>query len=214
VSVNAAKTKVVVVDLLGRSAALVAAQRRGSFMRHVARFLFLAPVICIFVFVPSAAQADKKADEESAKINPPVPYKLFVAASPHKFGAERIRNVFAEKNSTKKWRPTFDQWFVLVPERDKAEMTLDVSDAGFDKKPGYETVYYISGRLTITGMVKDSPIRGDNTPSLLGGPEENLDLLRRIIHYMREHHRDAVLAHTGGAPHARLESIRSEVSGG
>lgn len=171
---------------------------KGGFsMRYLARFVLWVPVICIFIFVPFAARADKKADDENAKINPPVPYKLFVAASPHKYGAERIQKVFAEKNSKKNWRPTFDKWFALVPERDLAEITLDVADAGFDKKPGHESVYYITGRLTITGMVKDSPIRGDDTPSTFGSPEENLDLLRRIIHYMRENHRDAVLAHTG-----------------
>lgn len=158
-------------------------------MRYLARIVLLGPVL--WIFVPSAARADKKADAEYDKINPPVPYKLFVAASPkNKFGAEQIQRVFAAKNAKKIWRPTYDTWFTVVPEREVAEITIDVDGVGMDEKRGYKTVYYITGRLTITGIVKDTAIRGDDTD--LPG----LDLLRRILYFMRDHHKEAVLAHT------------------
>jgi hypothetical protein len=128
-----------------------------------------------------------------------VPYKLFVGASKSKFGAEEIQKVFAEKNAKKNWRPTFDTWFTLVPQREVAEITVDVDEASFDQKTGYETVYFINGRLTIAGIVKDIAIRGDDTSPLFGTAHPEHDLLRRIIRFLRDDHKEAVLAHTAAA---------------
>ena len=171
-------------------------------MRHFACIVLLGPVIGLLI--PAAARADKKADKQAAEeysnINPPSPYKLFVTNAPgKKFGTDPILKVFSEKNAKKNWRPTYDKWFTLIPSREAAEITIDVTERGFDQKPRYQTVYFIIGRLTITGVVKDVEIRGDDVPTTFGSPEEGLDLLRRIVNYMRDNHKAAVLAHTGAA---------------
>jgi len=148
---------------------------------------------------PATAEADKKADEERKRINPPVPYALFVAASPNRTGAERILRIFDDKNARKKRRQHYDTWFRLVSNRDEAEIVIEVADSGRDEKPGYEPVYFISGRLSIAGIVSNTPIRGDDTVRLWGDTQEEFDLLNRIVRYMREDHKEAVLAHSGTA---------------
>lgn len=149
------------------------------------------------ILAPGMASADKKADDEWKKINPPVPYTLFVEAAANKHGAERILKIFDATNAQKKWRPHYDTWFRLVPRREEAEIIIDVGDAGREQKPGYEAVYYISGRLTIAGIVRDTPIRGDDTIRMFGDTQEQFDLLNRIVRFMRDHHKEVVLAHSG-----------------
>ena len=160
---------------------------------------FAIPACVAWSLAPAMAGADKKADEEWRKINPPVPYALFVAASPNRTGAERILKVFDDKNAQQKWRPHYDAWFRLVSSRDEAEIVIEVADSGRDQKPGYEPVYFISGRLSIAGIINDRPIRGDDTVRLWGDTQEQFDMLNRIVRYMREHHKEAVLAHSGRA---------------
>jgi hypothetical protein len=169
-------------------------------MRHLACIVLLGPIVGLLAPAPAGAdkKADKQAAEEYSNINPPAPYKLFVTNAPNKkFGTDPIVKVFSEKNAKKNWRPMYDKWFTLVPSREAAEITIDVTDRGFVEKPRYQTVYFIVGRLTITGVIKDVEIRGDDTSTTFGSPEPGLDLLRRIVKFMRDNHKAAVLAHTG-----------------
>lgn len=156
--------------------------------------------------LPLTARADKKADEEWRKINPPVPYKLWVGGN--EWGSKEIRDIFAEKNAKKKWRPFYDTWFTLVPDRENAEILVDVKNKGFDSRPGYKTLYYTEGRLTIRGMVTDVAIRGDDPTGggLFSGPQDEFDLLNRVVRFMRNGHKEAVLAHTSSSAVARAPS--------
>lgn len=149
------------------------------------------------LLAPAELLADKKADEEYKKINPPVPYTLWVGG--HEYGTEKIQKIFAPKNATKKWRALYDTWFKLVPEREGAEIRIEIRDTGFDSKPGYETVFYITGRLTIPGVISDAPIRGDGTVGLFSGSNEELDLMGRIVRFMRDSNKAGVLAHSAPA---------------
>lgn len=155
----------------------------------------LVSAVALFL-APAMASADKKADEEWKKINPPAPYTLFVETAANKNGAERILKIFDAKNAQKKWRPHYDTWFRLVPSREQAEIVIDVGDSGREQKPGYEALYYITGRLTIAGIVRDTPIRGDDTIRLFGDTQEQFDLLNRIVRFMRDHYKEAVLVHS------------------
>jgi hypothetical protein len=169
---------------------------------HRFRSLGLA---CLLLAVPLTARGDKKADEEWKKINPPVPYKLWVGG--HEYGSEEIRKIFAEKNAKKKWRPFYDMWFTLVSDREGAEILVNVKEKRFDSRPGYKTVYYTEGRLTIRGIVTDVAIRGDDTGGrLFSGPQDEFDLLNRIVRFMRNGHKEAVLAHTSSSAVAHAPS--------
>jgi hypothetical protein len=169
-------------------------------MRNRAQSLlpgFVVLTLVAWSLAPAWAAADKKADEEWKRINPPAPYALFVDAAPNRTGAERILKIFDDKNAQKKWRPHYDTWFRLVSSRDEAEIVIEVGDTGREQKPGYEPVYFISGRLSIAGVITDAPIRGDDTVRLWGDTQEQFDLLNRVVRFMRDHHKEAVLAHRG-----------------
>ncbi len=169
---------------------------------HRFRALGLASLALAF---PLAAHADKKADEEWKKVNPPVPYKLWVGGD--EYGSKEIRGIFAEKNAKKKWRPFYDTWFTLVPEREGAEILVDVGKKGFDSRPGYKTVFYTEGRLTVRGIVTGVAIRGDDLGGrLFRGPQDEFDLLNRIVRFMRSGHKEAVLAHTSSSAAAHATS--------
>lgn len=166
---------------------------------------FLVGVVAL---ASGLAAGDKKADEEYKKINPPAPYRLHVFASVKKGegGAETIRKVFAEKDRNKKDRVLYHSWFVLVPTREDAEIVLDINEAALDFQPGFETKSYITGVIAIPGMLEGVPIRGEDFYGRqpiwsFKGPQPQLNLLSRVIGYMRGAHKDAVLAH--GGPVAR-----------
>lgn len=153
------------------------------------------------VLAPAGVVADKKADrkkaeEEYKNINPAAPYRLFVAASPSQDGAKKLLSIFEPKNATKKWRPFYDTWFAVVPTRDEAEIIIDVDNKGADFTPGYKPLYYMTGKVTVVGLVRDLPIRGDdNNPPLFGDSWEHFDMLGRLVRFMRDTHKEAVLAH-------------------